>query len=152
MKTYLMWDGEKLYKIGKSKNPKSRLEGLKTANPKISLIAFGEGNNETFLHNKYSDKRYAREWFLLTEDDVKDIKIFFKQRQDFFKEVSCTITFGKFRGLQLSELVQEYHIKYMNWYIVNSNDTFWINLFKKQISRAEKLIKKNKKYKKLKGK
>lgn len=143
MKTYLMWDGGNLYKIGKSSNPNLRLLELRTANPKISLISFGEGNNETFLHKKYSDKRYAREWFLLDDRDVEDIKKFFKQVQNVFKEVSCVLNFGKFAGLQLSEMVQPQHIKYMNWFINNGDNSFWVKLFKKQVIRAEKLIKKN---------
>jgi len=63
------------YKIGISKNVVSRLNTLQTGNPeKLSLISFFPSintyNQEQELHNHYSEKRVAGEWFVLEQHDI----------------------------------------------------------------------------------
>ena len=64
-----------LFKIGYSKNPKSRINSLKTANLNIELIAYSHGSYETEkrLHEKFSAYRVDREWFNLYaySNDIK---------------------------------------------------------------------------------
>jgi hypothetical protein len=75
------------YKIGVSKNPKSRIRGLQTGNPlKLSIIDSYESDNyqtiETILHRFWKHKKYVPEdfenlkgeWFNLTNEDVKEFK------------------------------------------------------------------------------
>src|SRR5690554_6198550 len=53
--TYLMFDG-RLYKIGKSTNPKGRLKQLQTGNISCKLLCYGTGVSEEYLHKYYSAK------------------------------------------------------------------------------------------------
>lgn len=70
MYTYIMKSVD-LHKIGKAMNPQERLKGFQTGNPYIELVKTIEGNYESYLHQKYKDKRVTGEWFKLTEDDIK---------------------------------------------------------------------------------
>lgn len=140
----MLYDGVR-YKIGKTINVEQRVRSLKTANPNIILIAYGEGNNESFLHDKYALYRYVREWFNLERKHVQEIIVFFKTEQVVFRDVKTIITFGKYKGLQLSELLYEYHVKYMKWYLKQEDiSIFWKELFEKQIERVEYLKEKYK--------
>lgn len=68
-------DGILMYKIGISKDYKRRLKQLKTANPTINIVSIYESKNykkiELSLHRKYNTKKFAGEWFILDEIDVK---------------------------------------------------------------------------------
>lgn len=76
---YLIRSGESnKYKIGISKNVPSRLATLQTANPeKMELIcAFASSDarrKEAELHNAFEQRRITREWFELSQDDVRSI-------------------------------------------------------------------------------
>lgn len=65
----------KIYKIGKSNDPKGRLDSLQTANPyKLKLVhAFSADNAsaaEEDLHAYFHDKRMQGEWFRLTKEEA----------------------------------------------------------------------------------
>ena len=72
MKTYIAKSG-RLYKIGKSKDPVKRINALKTGNPNIRLIAFGEGVSEKTLHFRFRRNRQSGEWFKFRHKDVEKI-------------------------------------------------------------------------------
>ncbi len=69
--TYLMTDG-RLFKVGQSVNPETRLKSLRTGNPHIELITYGNGVSEKYLHEYFFRDRIALEWFDLTEDKLKN--------------------------------------------------------------------------------
>lgn len=139
MKTYLAYDNN-YYKIGKSKNPIKRIQKLKTANPSIRLICYGEGDKEAFLHKRYDKNRVAREWFDLDEDQIKDIKEVLNERVGKLTDLKRVLDFGKYKGLQLAELRSYSHKNYMQWYIRNSKySDNWHQLFKRQLKRIEKI-------------
>lgn len=71
---------ERIYKIGKSSEPKKRLKkmGVKLPFPieVMHLIRTDDMSKcERALHIEYDDKRLEGEWFELDERDVKDILI-----------------------------------------------------------------------------
>ena len=74
---YLMYDG-KYYKIGKSIHPQKRLKQFKTANPNIEIVAISKLVAEKDLHSLYKNKNITLEWFDLTNEDVNEIKLLFK--------------------------------------------------------------------------
>lgn len=68
----------KCYKIGLTKEPKSRISTLGVQLPfPIEVIHLIKTNDmrglEKALHNKYADKRVNGEWFALTDSDVQEI-------------------------------------------------------------------------------
>jgi len=70
---------DKYYKIGRAQNIKSRVKIYKTENPKpIKIILQNQVDDyikvETELLRKYKHKQYRGEWFLLNNQDVKDIE------------------------------------------------------------------------------
>ena len=71
--TYLVSDG-RLYKIGKSKDVYSRINQLKTSNPLIELVHVIDKDVENMLHKQFANKSFSREWFNLSESDIKYIK------------------------------------------------------------------------------
>jgi len=148
MYTYLIYDGS-YYKIGKSVDPEKRVSNIRTANPKAILLGYGEGDEEDYLHNKYESFRYSREWFKLDEKQEKEILDFLKTKRTVFTDLLIVITFGKYKGLQVCELVHDSQINYMKWFLKNSNkNDFWHKIFLKQIKRLEELKKKFKNCKK----
>lgn len=148
MYTYLIYDGT-YHKIGKSKNPEKRVKQLQTANPSAALLGYGEGDEEKYLHNKYEDFRYSREWFTLTKEQEKEILDFFKVERNRFTDLSTIITFGKYEGLQICELVHPSHINYIEWFLKTSDkNSFWHKMLLNQLRRVEGLKKKFKKCKK----
>ena len=76
---YLITDGS-YYKIGLTRNePYKRLAQLQTGTVhKLSIVDYGLYENcssmESYLHQKYSNKRAGGEWFNLSEDEVNAIK------------------------------------------------------------------------------
>lgn len=68
------------YKIGKSANPSFREKTLQAEDPDISLIAkwHTEPRWEKILHQEYKSKRLRGEWFNLTAEDVRHIKLTMK--------------------------------------------------------------------------
>jgi hypothetical protein len=79
MKTYvyLIHDG-RAYKIGKSADPVGRLKDIKTSNPSCVLIAYSHKVNEKDMHHAFRHKRTQGEWFDLSDDDVLQIRFYFK--------------------------------------------------------------------------
>ena len=72
-KTYLMIDGNKFVKIGKSYSPEVREHTLQSQNPTIELIAVCEKDIEKELHIKYASKRKRGEWFNLSKKEISKI-------------------------------------------------------------------------------
>jgi len=59
------YKGNSIVKIGYSKNPKKRIEDLKTGNPNIVLLTYATGsmNTEKILHNMFLKNIFNGEWF-----------------------------------------------------------------------------------------
>lgn len=68
--TYLITDGN-LYKIGKSIDPEKRFKQLKTANPYIEMVCYGNGVSEAYLHSLFFQKRKSGEWFDLSDENLQ---------------------------------------------------------------------------------
>lgn len=76
---YLMVNTQtSLIKIGTSKNPIYREKTLHSQEPSVYLIVKWKCNKEIEkkLHKKYQHKRKRGEWFKLSMDDLKEIKLF----------------------------------------------------------------------------
>jgi len=151
MKTYLIYDG-RYYKIGQSTNPLERLKNLRTANPAVKLIAFGEGSTESIFHNRYKNKRINGEWFKLSNNDVNNIirslrneyegidefrikriekqKIF--EDKQFEKNSKYQIKFGKYKNQMITDMNSIDELKYLKWCIKN---------FKNKKSKTVKIFK-----------
>ena len=72
--TYLALDKSTGYiKIGRSINPKNRIDALMNSNPSIVLLATAEGDVEKELHIKYAHKNVRGEWFDLSNKDIDNI-------------------------------------------------------------------------------
>jgi len=75
---YVIFDTvNKSLKIGRSKNPKSRLAALQlSTSNKLELLRIvkGQGEMERPVHQKFASKRLASEWF----EDCKEIRDYFK--------------------------------------------------------------------------
>ncbi|KAA5546434.1 GIY-YIG nuclease family protein [Adhaeribacter rhizoryzae] len=68
-----------IHKIGFSVNPLSRISSIRTSNPfdiKIAAIfkCFHANKLERELHNHFQSKRKNREWFVLDNENLKEIK------------------------------------------------------------------------------
>ena len=48
--TYIMFDGS-YFKIGQSTQPEKRLKQIKTANPNVSLLCYGNKITEKYLYD-----------------------------------------------------------------------------------------------------
>lgn len=71
--TYIFKDkATGFYKIGKSNDVKRRFRELSTANINLVLVEVIPEDKEKFLHKLFHSKNVLREWFCLTEDDLKD--------------------------------------------------------------------------------
>ncbi|KKK75383.1 hypothetical protein LCGC14_2874270 [marine sediment metagenome] len=67
-----------LVKIGIAKNLHSRISGIQTSCPQnLTILGYFQTKAakgiETFLHDRFANKRYRGEWYKLTDDDVKFI-------------------------------------------------------------------------------
>lgn len=78
--TYIMSDSSGMYKIGKSFDPKCRLDNLGIGNPTIKLDFIIKGNIENKLHKLFKNKRVKGEWFRLDKLDLEIIKNYKKNR------------------------------------------------------------------------
>jgi len=72
-------DGTGYYKIGRTKNPDSRIRQLGILLPypvELEHLIPCENTRsaEKALHNAFAPRRTNGEWFILTEGDVEDIK------------------------------------------------------------------------------
>ncbi len=99
MKIYLIssyLNGEILYKIGITKrNVEKRLKELKTGNPaELSIVEVFESKwgskIETNLHQRYKILNISREWFCLTENDVKEFINNCQKIHDIFEHLEKT--------------------------------------------------------------
>lgn len=75
---------KQFYKIGIASNFEARLNSLQCGNPyELEIVMAVRKNNakklERELHNGLSIFNHKREWFLLEEDFVKDLKEFIEQ-------------------------------------------------------------------------
>lgn len=75
---YLLEDSSGYIKIGCSQDIKKRIENIQSNNPTIKVLKLIETNDitglESKLHKAFANKRIKGEWFLLTEDDIKQIE------------------------------------------------------------------------------
>lgn len=65
------------YKIGVSTNLKDRLRQVHNGIPEDTMFIFsstGGRELESYLHEKYKDKKIKGEWFCLNKNDVAEIK------------------------------------------------------------------------------
>jgi hypothetical protein len=139
--TYLMFDGS-LYKIGKSKNPLTRLKALKIGNPSIELIAYTDKIEEKYLHNRFFESRVDGEWFDLSEEKLKSVINYFehgkiligkdglnycdsvqKMKEGLKSEMEQVkkyiIDFGKYNGTPIIDMVTDEQIDYCKWLYKN---------------------------------
>lgn len=84
---YLIKGEQDNYKIGISLDPKKRLKQLQTGNSeKLKLVESILCDNfqqvEIGMHNGFSFFNKIGEWFILTEEDVKDFSVKCKQIDD----------------------------------------------------------------------
>lgn len=130
--TYLMYDGEK-YKIGKSKNPEERLSQLKTGNPSCILVLKTKKLSEKLMHSLFREKRLSREWFYLTDKDVKTIADICEAQYEVFhhplvmhyfrryrvenRAKNYIISFGKYKGTKITDMTNNDQIDYINWFL-----------------------------------
>lgn len=128
--TYLMFDGL-YYKIGKSKNPQSRLNSMQTANPNCVLLCFGTGFAEDSMHRIFRKYRVKREWFKLEFKEAELAKRMIldkpiqgdllriaqiRQEGDKAKEENgYKMPFGKYRGTALKDMNSDEHLRYLIW-------------------------------------
>lgn len=82
MITYVIFDSVTgLFKIGKTKNMRKRFSTLSTSNLNLHIVLQLYYVTEELLHTLFKDKRYKKEWFKLTIQDIEDIKeIEFEQK------------------------------------------------------------------------
>lgn len=84
---YLIRDtGTGYCKIGKSDNVEKRLSGLQTGNPnKLEVVtSYYSGNAvlaEKQLHRAFSKSRYRGEWFDLSYEQIRSLKLEFEKKQ-----------------------------------------------------------------------
>lgn len=72
--TYLIEDvATGLFKIGKTNNIQKRISILSCGNPNLRLYAWVEDDVETELHEKFAKNRIKREWFNLSNSEVRKI-------------------------------------------------------------------------------
>jgi len=69
MYTYII-ECQDYIKIGFTTDMNTRLNAYNTHNPLYKVLRVIDGNYESFLHRKFSNKRFKNEWFLLNEEDV----------------------------------------------------------------------------------
>lgn len=67
------------YKIGRSKNPRKRLQVLQMGCPYSLILIFGRSCERAFgvektLHEKYWDRQRTGEWFELSKSEVENIR------------------------------------------------------------------------------
>lgn len=94
-KTYVLYNiDEKLYKIGHSKNPFSRMKAIRNTYPNTNMIAIIDASIEIELHRLFEPKRVVingeREWFSLDESELKIIiSLSLKtKREDVYNQIS----------------------------------------------------------------
>lgn len=63
-------DREGVYKIGKSRNPKSRIKQLMYEFPNLELIMVCDSDIESDLHNCFKNSNVKGEWFNLSNIDL----------------------------------------------------------------------------------
>ena len=134
--TYLIYDG-RYYKIGKSRNPRQRLQSLLTANPRCKLLGYGTGRTEQQLHEIFADCRVNREWFDLAPKQVKLISRLLSGTETGIDLKDCSllrshakrekarntfvIKFGKYKGRKLSTMIEPEELKYLEWVLTWEN-------------------------------
>lgn len=136
---YLITDGE-LFKIGKSKDPKKRLQSLKTANPRCQLVCYSNLVPEKFFHDIFKASNVDREWFRLDIKDVNLVKSFMEltcidqvkclmrlahrrvkkskpSRTEYVakKQGNVKLTFGKHSGRSVKSFTTLDDLQYLSW-------------------------------------
>lgn len=75
---YLLSSADGTHKIGRTKDPKQRLNSFKSMRMQVEYVCLIQTKNmnrlEADLHIKFKDKRIQGEWFDLDTDDIEYIK------------------------------------------------------------------------------
>lgn len=90
--------GRTIVKIGFSKNPKQRVNDLKTANPKAELIAYEHGSKltERKLHIRYESYCIGGEWFSMPMSKSQTIEAFRDAVKE-CKEITNNLPVNRYR-------------------------------------------------------
>lgn len=90
--------GRSIVKIGFSKNPKQRVNELKTANPKVKLIAYEHGSKlvERKLHIKYESYCIGGEWFSIPMSKNKTIESFINDVKE-YRKITNNLPVNRYR-------------------------------------------------------
>lgn len=87
-------DGENCYKIGKTKNIKARMDFFKLKIPfNFEVICLYRSTNYAQLEKKIQkffkieNKHITGEWFLLSDEDLKRIDLFYIRQQEYINEL-----------------------------------------------------------------
>jgi len=116
--------GKNGYKIGKSVDPERRMKQLKTADPTIRLIAYGDGMSERALHRLYKKRNINGEWYSLIESEVNDIKNKLNNQYELPRiskrednRFGYIIKSGKYAGMKICHMTSKPELNYMRWYV-----------------------------------
>jgi hypothetical protein len=95
------------YKIGRSKNPESRIKQLQTANgAPLELLNIFKSKYPTILesqlHKHFRSRNYINEWFALNEDDIKNFTEICARFETTFKTMETNPFWCKTYGLNLN--------------------------------------------------
>jgi len=140
--TYIMFDGS-YFKIGQSTQPEKRLKQIKTANPNVSLLCYGNKITEKYLHTRFHQNRLNGEWFWLNNEQLNKAIELIKYGENYIKsgrkykylltwdtEVykmqqgrlksdklseKYVIEFGKYKGTPIKEMLSDEQYKYCKW-------------------------------------
>ena len=90
---YLIANAEGHTKIGFSGNPEKRLQQLKTACPSAKLLCkfVGTLQDEKHLHSMFHHRRFANEWFDLSQNDFCHIHNYFNDRKNLLETSSASM-------------------------------------------------------------
>jgi hypothetical protein len=71
---YFVYDKHsKKTKISKTKNVKKKFNSLLNINPELKLIYYTNNNTQKFYYSLFKDKKINKDWFNLSNDDLKKI-------------------------------------------------------------------------------
>jgi len=95
------------YKIGRSKNPDSRVKQLQTANgAPLELLTVYLSKYptilETHLHRHFNNCNYINEWFALSEQDISNFSNTCEKFEQTFKAMEDNPFWCKAHGLKVN--------------------------------------------------
>ena len=128
--TYIASDLSNTYKIGQSTDIKGRIRDLSIGNPTIKLNFIIRGNVESALHKTFKEKRFIGEWYRLTKDDIKRIKLEYARFLFTPKEIeidkSCELKYGTCNSFSIKYKIDKETIDFYFSYVMqhHSCNTF----------------------------